>query len=51
MENLKRENYEVKERSMNKGIKNNLLNSIENFDEENLLEMQDVKLIFLPFRT
>lgn len=40
MENLKRENGEIKERNSNKN--NNLFNSMDNFEGETVIELQEV---------
>ncbi len=41
---LKRENTEIKERKTKNGnFKNSLLNSVEDFEPENILELQGVK--------
>lgn len=40
MENLRRENGEIKERNSNKN--NNLLNSMDNFEGETVIELQEV---------
>jgi len=42
IENLKRENHDIKERKTNGSFRNNLLNSVENVDIENVLGMQEV---------